>query len=200
MDNLLVYGCSFTYGQGLADCNERPYPKPSQLGYAKLLESELNVNVLNYAQPGASNCKILYKILNTPIQSSDSVLIQWSFYNRSFIFFEDENKNGDIGPWGDISIIDKFYEVHSDKDLLMKSYLSIHHANMYLKTKCKNVYNLIISYDSIHKGIKPDWFDIKYLPISFYPILSDRASDGSHPGIKNNMIISKIVSNYIKRI
>ena len=169
MNDLLVFGCSFTYGQGLPDCNEKPWLKPSKLGYVELLGSELDINVKNCSQPGSSNLKILYKILNTDIDHDDSVLIQWSFSSRSYVFHEDENENGDIGPWGGRDIIEKFYEIHSNRDLLMKSWLAIHYANLYLQTKCTKIYNLIISYDPLHKEIQPKWFDVKYFPISFHP-------------------------------
>jgi len=79
MNRLISFGDSFTWGTDLPDCNDH---QASQLTWPALLAKHLNLKYKCLAQPGSSNSSILRQILNTDIQSSDLVIINWTWIDR----------------------------------------------------------------------------------------------------------------------
>ena len=58
---LVTFGCSLTYGHGLADCylpNGREGPEPSIQAWPKLVSNKLRIEVDNRGIPGGSNKEI----------------------------------------------------------------------------------------------------------------------------------------------
>ena len=106
---LFAYGCSYTYGHGLEDCiigEFEPGHEPSKLGYASILGQKLNFSeVINHSRPGTSNKWITHAINVTAdhISKNDSVIIQWTFVDRSTILRRgcdvNLNKYDALGTW-----------------------------------------------------------------------------------------------------
>lgn len=75
MKQLLTVGDSFTYGEELSDRNQ---------AWPQILASKLDYQLLNLAEPAASNDKILRKTMeHLSTESVDLVIIGWSNIGRS---------------------------------------------------------------------------------------------------------------------
>ena len=78
MNNLWVYGCSFTVGQSMIPENNQYYQAKKR--YSKLLSKELNFTEKNLSECGASNFYIYRNVLKNLkyIKTNDIVIIQWT--------------------------------------------------------------------------------------------------------------------------
>lgn len=70
---LYFNGCSFTHGDELAN--------PQQNSWPSLVSSNLKSNFLNDAVSGGTNCRIIYKTIQS-INQYDYFVIAWTFYTR----------------------------------------------------------------------------------------------------------------------
>jgi len=192
MSRLIVFGCSYAYGTGLPDCENWLFDtihnlKPSELGWPKLLSTKLNCVLINESFPGSSNTEILYTLLKFKLQKDDKVVIMWTHYARDmlfnyphkFAFFRDR-----LGPWGKTHQERKWAEYLNEKDYAMKSWLNIHHADLYLRNK---------NIQYIHYPATPEEFDknkLNFIKVNNYYnngiSVLDKAADDLHPGIQSN--------------
>lgn len=202
---LVLFGCSITYGHGLADCLHEdgilPGPNPSKLGYAQLLGKQLNVDeIINRAEPGASNQLILNSILNFEFKSDDIVVIQWSFPDRDILYKED-GTHTPIACWWDKEIIKNYYLVHSTYDMSFRSLLCSHHAHHYLKSLVDNVTHLLITnhYYNFTQAFTelPKWYDIPLYELDLKELTVDLAGDNGHPGPKSQQLIANYIEGKI---
>jgi hypothetical protein len=89
---LITYGCSHTYGQGLPDCvNESDVlqagPDPSALAWPSILRQLLKIKHLdNRSIPGASNKMIAHRIFNSTFNEGDVVVVLWTRLARQTIY------------------------------------------------------------------------------------------------------------------
>ena len=204
MNRLVAFGCSYTYGSGLPDCyldsRDPTGPNPSTHAWPALTAGELKLDVVNKGRPGASNLRILDEILNFDFNNEDTVIVLWSYYHRDTIFYP--NKTLEIKHWLDDDIVKNYYEVHNDYDLIIKTLLHIHHADMFFQQKNIKALHLIKSYkeETTMKNLlhnkKLKWFDTKHdLMILEY---IDFGLDKIHPGLKTHMLMSKIILNKLQ--
>jgi hypothetical protein len=85
---LVTFGDSFTYGHYLPDCDTQSWPA--------LLAAKMDLEILNMADPGASNIEILTKILSFEFKENDLVVVGWTFIERDMIFKEKFDPNGQL--------------------------------------------------------------------------------------------------------
>jgi len=96
---LYTFGCSYTYGQGLADCIIHPgqieLVVPSKLGWASLVAADLGYDLVNMSLPGNSNRSIMntisYEVKN--LDSDSIVIIHWTHKNREHRYVEFKNND-----------------------------------------------------------------------------------------------------------
>jgi hypothetical protein len=69
---------------------------------------------------------------------------------------------------------------HNNTDLVMRSWLHIHHANLYLSSLNIPHYNFFVDY-SDYRSHKPIYVHIPFTDIGVQHYL-DKACDGNHPG------------------
>lgn len=85
-NNLFVYGCSFTYGNGClpADAYNVQYKKDGDKIWIELVAERMNLRLHNYAMGAYSNDKILDSMIKSfdLINEGDVVLIQKTFTHR----------------------------------------------------------------------------------------------------------------------
>lgn len=79
VSHIVVNGCSWTYGQGLAN--------PSKDAWPALLSKKLNIPIVNIAMPGSGNDSIFrrssqYLFKNLPTNSKPLFIIAWSHIDR----------------------------------------------------------------------------------------------------------------------
>lgn len=205
IDRLVTFGCSLTYGHGLEDCivnGKDPGPNPSKQAWPAVVGEKLNLLVDNQGIPGASNLQILHTILNYKFNPTDLVIIMWSHTDRDFIFKEKGIINRKVTPvavgiWQDTELAKNWILAHSEVDNAIKSWLHIHHANLYLQLKDIKTCNFFAD-NRILKKYKPDYINLNIADIEvdrirrIYPL----ALDNSHPGKECHIeIANRILTN-----
>lgn len=78
---IIAHGCSFTYGQELDD--------PSTQAWPALIAKELNVELVNLAQPGYSNDGVVQDLVEFDLKDGDFVTIGWTT-NQRLLFVDNE--------------------------------------------------------------------------------------------------------------
>jgi hypothetical protein len=201
MSRLVAFGCSLTYGQGLEDCVDKydvtiPGPTPSQMGWVSIVANELKLDIVNQGNPGASNLEVLNQLLQFELKEDDTVVLMWTysfrdtyFYRKLFGRYAFRQLKRWINPIGHILWSPSGNEV----DFVIKTWLYMHHADLYLKNKNVKYIHYPVCPDDILEH-KPTYVTIRNLYLDGFTII-DRALD-NHPGIKSN----KDTANKILRI
>ena len=80
---LKSFGCSFTYGSDLSDCEIPVGGDASKSTWPALLANSLGYDYECYAQPGIGNLQIYHTVLSQlPLENSDILVINWSWMDR----------------------------------------------------------------------------------------------------------------------
>jgi hypothetical protein len=144
INRVVAFGCSFTYGSGLPGCKTgnnttKISSKPAKQSWPFELGKLLNVEAVNKGVPGSSNIEILYHILNFDFQPNDFVVVMWSLPNRDMHFISGTKK---IKPYRQLGVwmsarsgyIAEWLSRVEPVDSIIKSWLYMHHADLYLKS------------------------------------------------------------------
>lgn len=195
MSRLITFGCSYTFGHGLADCTN--YKDPSKLGWASVLSNKMNLPLVNISAPGASNLEILYNILNFKFEQDDVVVIMWSLSLRDLKFKKNLFGSKQYTPYK-VMINKPWYAKQwipegDIKDYVIKSWIYIQHADLYLSNK-----NIKFLHYPSHPGElyqhKPDFINISNMSTDGI-VQIDLADDGAHPGIESNKSMAENIYN-----
>jgi hypothetical protein len=193
MPRLVAFGCSYTYGHGLADCYIDPNksgPSPSKYAWPNLLANMLGLEVVNCSNPGASNIHILWKLLNFEFTDDDLCVIMWTHFGRepfSNLKYNSANINWDNYESNVIKTLPEL----SKENIVIRNIIHMHHG--YLHLTSKNIKHLFITGPS--DILLYELPDIK-IPtlmkdISINQSTVDKALDGMHPGPYSHMNIAK---------
>ena len=182
MSRLIAFGCSYTYGQGMADCyitNTKPGPVPSQYAWPNVLSKLLDKECLNLSVPGCSNKRICYDILNTEFKQDDTVIVSWTHNERTCIVKETEII--DVGPWQYTYEADSYYkhlENTNDSNISLNVYMN--YIDYYLDKKSILHYTTIAIDDEFYRC---DFNNTDLMQTSFHNIRAKhgKAKDGLHP-------------------
>lgn len=177
---LVTFGCSMTYGHGLADCyneNGAPGPHPSIQAWPFVFASKFKIGLDNQGEAGASNKKIYKNILDYQFEKTDMVIVLWTYINRHCIFYPDHNDP--IGPWIN-STRSKHYTKYlfNDYDSTWQLLQQVDHTSK--KFKNKNIYHYFCDW-----YMHPDLFDPKQNQNKMFlndDKWKDTARDNLHPG------------------
>jgi hypothetical protein len=208
MPRLVVFGDSYTFGDGLPDCYPvTPETKPSSYVWANLIANNLKYELLNLSKGGSSNLEILWKIMNTSFNDDDIVLVAWTPHHIRSHFFEfiDKTTTTTVGTenprhkdivlsLGDLSTGPKYNDLahHKNYDITMKNYLIVQHGGLYLKNKKLNYF---------HIELGPKFTDIEIEnTITILPWLVDLGLDNLHPGPKSHAFLAKIIYNKVNNV
>jgi hypothetical protein len=205
MSRLVTFGCSFTYGQGLPGCKignntTKVASTPSEYAWPVNLSKLLDIKVINKGVPGASNLEILFHILNFDFKQDDIVVIMWSFPDRDLYFNSVKGLKPfkQLGNWllNRNKYEEEWLKNLSFKDNCVKSWLHIHHADLYLQS---------LSLKYIHYPTVPNLLK-EYQPGYIKKITNfysdgfadiDKGEDNSHPGIKSHLETAKRIYNIL---
>lgn len=191
MSRLITFGCSLTYGQGLLDCVDKndvntAGPKPSNLGWAATVAKELNLEIINQGNPGASNLEILYKILQFDFKEDDTVVAMWTysfrdthFYKKLFGGYSFRQLKRWNNPVGQMLWSPSGTEV----DFAVKTWIYMNHADLFLKEKKLRYIHYPVYPAEILEHKQP-FITISNLHLDGFTII-DRALD-NHPGLESN--------------
>lgn len=176
---IICFGGSNTFGSGLDD-PENAWPN--------VLGKLENCEIVNKSRAGSSNLEILYEILKFNFQPDDKAVILWVPPYRDYMFDPEQQ----MGAWVDDSELKTNWMLaHSNKDLVMRNWFYISHANDYLNNNKIVFINSAETIRDLNK-YKPKFklpilSDIKMDRIKFF---GDKASDNVHPGIKSHIKIA----------
>lgn len=203
MSRLITFGCSNTYGHGLADCHVEPNlhgPNPSKLAWPSLLANMLDLELINCSNPGASNIHILWKLLNFNFADDDLCIIMWTFFGRHP--FSKLKYDSSIVEWDnyETSEIKTLSELNRE-NIVIRNMISIHHGYIHLLQK--NIKHLFIVGSPDMRLYKIPNIEIPTLinkddTIKKYAV--DKALDNIHVGPKTHMNIAKILLDKINVI
>lgn len=197
---LVAFGCSITYGHGLEDCLDaegHPGKFPSEFAWPALLGRAMNLPVDNRGVAGASNLQILYNILNYKFAPGDVAVLMWSYADRDMIF-NDRAKPIQMGVWLDTALAKNWIMTHSLADNAIRSWLYVHHANLFLKSLNIPVYNFFAHYKQLDQ-YKPDYIDVVCYDVKVeYLRHVDKAKDNSHPGPQAHQTMANEMFGIIK--
>ena len=219
MARIITFGCSFTYGAGLPDCNPAytlrntlftNTAKPSKFVWATLLGEKLGLEVVNMAEPGISNTEILYNLLEFKYQTDDIVIVMWSNYPRDIMFtkgFVSKNTNTrfsnlkrrlfnkGLAAFTRNKETKLWIKYMSEYDYCVKTQMYMHHADLFFRSSNINY---------IHYPASPHELDevsLDFLPVhnSCYDGLFwvDRTPDGHH-GIESNKLVAENIIKFLK--
>ena len=212
MSRLITFGCSNTYGEGLEDCwiNNDSGPEPSKFAWPQLLADNLNLECVNLSVPGTSNKQICNDILNTDFESTDIVVIMWTFFSRT-CFFQDEGRSKRVMVQ---DITNKNIDRHKQKynNTYYKTFYTQKNSNiescMYinliqLMLKEKKISNYHVSFYQTQGNLivdlpLPKWSQTDIYDISNSNIYYDKALDGEHPGPKSHRAVFKKIKKHMK--
>jgi hypothetical protein len=188
---LITFGCSYTYGIGLPDIKTtfitgKPRA-PSKIGWAALLAQKLGVELVNVSYPGSSNIEILYNILTFEFKKDDVVVVMWTHPIRDIMFDKWTHimsQRRRLGFWWQDKESAWENQV-SIKDYIIKTWMSIHHADLFLKSK--NIKYIHYPFDiSEYNDYTVKGIAIDNLHKDGFMIV-DRTDD-HHPAIESNRL------------
>jgi len=148
MSRIVIFGDSYSYGDGLAD--------PLKQNYGHLLGVLAHKEVINKAISGSSNTRIAYEVLNFDFEPNDVVLIGWSYACREMLAIKNTEIQN-LGTWIDDSIkLNRAWLEYlcDEHDLAIKSFMHMHHINTYLTNK--NINYIQYWFEEL-----PEMFDLK---------------------------------------
>jgi len=204
MKRLIVFGCSYAYGQGLPDCHQppaNPGKHPSLQGWPNIVGNKLGRIVINNSSPGSSNLEILHKVRNFKFEKDDICIIHWTFIERWGIL--EKGKYNVIGPWQNTTQSKGFYKnVYNDFTGIFLAKVFADNASYYLKNEnikylsfepiihhtIRDLYEDYLEYDTEHKFKNLTFYHNNKL----FPD-ADFGLDNAHPGPNTH----KRFANYV---
>jgi len=188
MPRLIAFGCSNTYGQGLADCHippGLPGKTASKTAWPNTIGNLLKCSkVINQSVPGASNKLIWKTIVDFKFKHGDLVFINWTHSDRHCFFTNDQHMS--IGPWIKNKANNFYYKVfYSETDSILDFFNRADHSKRYLDSLGLISYHTATGHITINAIPKsPKWCSVDFMNTSLYNIrdLHPTALDNMHPG------------------
>jgi len=209
---LVTFGCSFTYGHGLADCHVAPNhagPNPSKFAWPQLLATRRQLNCVNLSRPGGSNKLMWWRAVNFKFKPTDVVIFYTTFPDRDCILnnsdsIDDLHETYQLGLWPSKDKRTRSYRdlvVHSNstKNWEYQSYVYLDYAYQHIfKQGVKNIF-FFKHQHQIWQHQLPDWATFKFETPEISGMIKkwDYALDRSHPGPKSHKQIAKRLDAYL---
>ena len=192
MSRLITFGCSLTWGVGLKDDGLQP----SKSAWPTLVAKELNLKLVNKGEPAASNNEILYELLTFDYKKDDIVIVMWTYSYRDVIFskwgarFKYLRKRFGLMS-NDMSWKDQINKTDYDT----KSWMCMHHADLFLKSKQLSYLHYPLSIKELSKN-KIKEITVDNLCSDGFEFV-DKGTDNSHPGEQSHIkVAEKIVKAF----
>lgn len=197
-----VFGCSYTFGQGL----------PVYMTWHNILSKRINENILNFGIPGASISTIadIFCIVTKHVKLSKVVILLPSFERLQIAKYNKNNKIEivDLTPGSNTKFKKFFYNIDTENlykflpkeefvkkiknSLFLIDFISAQrNIKTYITSWSADTYNVI-------KNINFDSIDI--LPVQWINPTTDNldlARDNRHPGPNNHAFFAESISHYI---
>ena len=200
MPRLIAFGCSNTFGSYLdKDDLYGTSNKPSVDAWPNQLALLMVRDVVNLGEPGASNKKIWYNIVNYHFHKDDIVFILWTFKHRWCVFHRDkimdvnwDHESHDMNEqeYGPLPRYYKYFHTNYDDDIDLS--LRLDHCTQFLNHKGLKHYHAL---SESKQGLAP-WITSD-LPIILEDVnahiftTKGKALDGQHPGKLGHKVLAK---------
>jgi hypothetical protein len=159
-----------------------PGPFPSNFAWPTILGNKLNYETINLSNPGSSNIRMIYNILNTKFEEGDLVIVLWSYLTRDSFFNYNEIKN--FGEW-DNMYFETIKKLSSENDITIKNLMDIYFVTKHLESLNVKFYYMYLdklNEDNVYPAYIPV-FETYRNYIEKYNISKttiDKVSDDSH--------------------
>lgn len=198
MPRLVAFGCSYTFGFGLADvwlfhagykCSINAWP--NKLGEL------LGYEVVNKGWPGSGQQEIFNIITNFDFKPDDLCVIMWTHFDRLDFFKYTSPKKGER--------IDKEHKSYRNYVMLTDKYQSditkrnwdiIQHTSLLMRHKGITSFSLVASDDLLTRQEHP--IEIPGFLENVTWTREDYAHDTLHPGEKSHSILADAIYAEIK--
>ena len=198
---LITFGCSFTYGHGLEDCFTPPYGAglvPSKFAWPQLVANDLNMDCVNMSSPGSSNKEILNTLLNFKFNSTDVVVIMWSFIERwcKIKNYTSIDRLTQTSMENDPNVLTQYDKVFTFEDMQLDFIYRANFAKLYLDNKNLKNYHLSVHPPFCFPKVMPVWNTVDFVDInlslisSWTPKALDTGKFGGHPGPDAHRIVA----------
>ena len=210
---LVVFGCSNTYGHGLSDClteDGHPGLSPSKLSWPNQTAKELNLELVNLGQSGASNKRIWHNAYYYfDYKPDDIVIIQWSYITRYAILRKnhehkeveriktDVNLHPSIDTKMNNFYFKRIFELYDAQQHLLLYTNHLHNFFDNRNIKCYHLYTDFDMYEAswyTHLPIK-----LKWKHWGFHRDKIDVADDNVHVGPNTHKQYGKKVRKWIEK-
>ena len=213
---LVTFGCSFTYGHGLADCMAEDGsngPTASEQAWPSVLGKLTGMKVDNASEPGSSNLMITKAIVDYSKYTKDTVVVvMWSNNDRETIYktgneklhmlpgFLDDTMPGTF--WFDKDknnfkkTITTYYEnYHEDWNATLNQTIRMNFVHAFLKSKGIQSFHLQIA----HHHTDPNYFkkfNVRDLNLKYFNWGNDFCIDDAldvpnpHPGPNSHALLA----------
>ena len=212
MPRLVTFGCSFAFGQDLADCRH-PWHNPSKFAWPNLLAEKLGRECLNLSRMGRGNMHILMHVLQTEFHKDDLVIMAYSFFDRyRYYRFTDFDKGEYMNipmpsPERDDIVKADTYNPYIDQEYHWYNYLTMHHIELYLNSKNIENYSFLNTNVEYHNNRDcPELIKLKNFWPDIHCVLNtghnykdmDFALDGRHPGPESHKLQAQLIYNKLR--
>jgi hypothetical protein len=209
---LIAFGCSFTYGSHLPGTkygnNVTGFDStPNNQSWPFKLGEMLDIEVVNKGVPGSSNLEILYHILNFNFEKNDVVVVMWSFPDRDVHFMSTTKRIKpfrQLGLWLSLKLshhtagyVVDWLRRFDPIDQIIKSWLHIHHATLYLKSLSLDY----INYPAWPNTLIDNAPDFVGKVDNFYNngfTVIDKCENDDHPGPLSHIATAKQIHHILK--
>lgn len=204
MNNLFVFGCSFTYGSGCLP--GEPYvlkykKNENDLIWPEIIAKELNLKLYNFGEAGKSNGRIIDNIIENfeLIQKDDFVIIQKTFPYRFEVAYRRKNLQEHlftITPQTYNLLLDEGYSKEETKALQM---MSVINDNTAFHKKTTKLFDFIKK-SILNKGTRMciiwDWMEYE----DRYQIIqqADKTINDAHWSYEGHKMFAEEMINFIK--
>lgn len=188
-NRLVTFGCSYTYGLHLPDCNDQKGESPPSLyAWPNILKNTLGFSSLdNKGFPGASNYFILNNLLNYNFKKKSFVVILWTHFGRYTKYPNEENwinfnVNDDKSKtmFNFLKVVPEYHLYKINSDCINYAYYYLKYKNIPFRFDFSHdyEYDIFVKYRSKNKSMVSNIF--------FNSFCKDFGSDNLHPGIESH--------------
>jgi hypothetical protein len=151
------FGCSFTYGSDLHDCDDQPF-EASQSTWPALLSKSLEAEYECYAHPGIGNLQIYQTVLDqVRLTDSDFFVINWTWLDRfDFIDPLQEHWNT-LRPDGETATHKLYYKNFYSQYHTMLTNASYISSTISILNQYNVKFIMTIMDETLFEDINPNW-------------------------------------------
>lgn len=209
MSKIICYGCSNTFGLELDGVDV--FGPPSKNCFASL------IGALNLGIPGASNKQIMLNILQRDFESTDKVVIQWTYPKSRTLLVDDKGVQHQVfadyqyNNWTKMSLSDrqaikhwqKYNIYRSDLDAMIEEYSFVKIADLHIKRcggKILHMHTDEIMWTKFNESHLPRNLLTPMYDISKIMFIEGDQCPNGHPGHRGHQLTAKFIKRRLTKL